>query len=166
MSDTNFCPCGSSIELSLCCLPVLQGKKEPQTAEELLRARYTAFTQGDIDFILNTHHSRTRSEINREEIEDWAKGSEWLELKIVQKEAGQNKDEQGTIIFGAHYRSKEDGKAHEHWEKSSFEKENGSWRFLDAQGVHLGTYRRPEPKIGRNDPCSCGSGKKFKKCCG
>jgi hypothetical protein len=28
------------------------------------------------------------------------------------------------------------------------------------------TYRRPEPRIGRNDPCPCGSGKKFKKCCG
>lgn len=27
-------------------------------------------------------------------------------------------------------------------------------------------YRRPEPKIGRNDPCPCGSGKKYKKCCG
>ncbi|MBS4021325.1 MAG: tetratricopeptide repeat protein [Dethiobacter sp.] len=28
------------------------------------------------------------------------------------------------------------------------------------------TYRRPEPKVGRNDPCPCGSGKKYKKCCG
>ena len=32
-------------------------------------------------------------------------------------------------------------------------------------------YRRSktvvkEPKIGRNDPCPCGSGKKYKKCCG
>ena len=27
-------------------------------------------------------------------------------------------------------------------------------------------YRREEPKIGRNDPCPCGSGKKYKKCCG
>ena len=26
--------------------------------------------------------------------------------------------------------------------------------------------RRDEPKVGRNDPCPCGSGKKFKKCCG
>ena len=26
-------------------------------------------------------------------------------------------------------------------------------------------YRKPEPKIGRNDPCPCGSGKKYKKCC-
>ncbi|MFZ5516527.1 MAG: YecA family protein [Candidatus Zhuqueibacterota bacterium] len=28
------------------------------------------------------------------------------------------------------------------------------------------TYRRDEPRIGRNDPCPCGSGKKYKKCCG
>jgi uncharacterized protein len=28
------------------------------------------------------------------------------------------------------------------------------------------TYVRPDPKVGRNDPCPCGSGKKFKKCCG
>ncbi len=27
------------------------------------------------------------------------------------------------------------------------------------------TYVRAEPKVGRNDPCSCGSGKKYKKCC-
>lgn len=26
-------------------------------------------------------------------------------------------------------------------------------------------YVRPEPKVGRNDPCPCGSGKKYKKCC-
>ena len=28
------------------------------------------------------------------------------------------------------------------------------------------TYRRAEAKVGRNDPCPCGSGKKYKKCCG
>jgi len=28
------------------------------------------------------------------------------------------------------------------------------------------TFRREEPKVGRNDPCPCGSGKKYKKCCG
>ncbi|MEX2112230.1 MAG: DUF1186 domain-containing protein [Pirellulales bacterium] len=30
----------------------------------------------------------------------------------------------------------------------------------------LGPIRNSQPKIGRNDPCPCGSGKKFKKCCG
>lgn len=28
------------------------------------------------------------------------------------------------------------------------------------------TERRSEPKVGRNDLCPCGSGKKFKQCCG
>jgi preprotein translocase subunit SecA len=28
------------------------------------------------------------------------------------------------------------------------------------------TVRRTQPKVGRNDPCPCGSGKKYKKCCG
>ena len=27
-------------------------------------------------------------------------------------------------------------------------------------------YVREQAKVGRNDPCVCGSGKKFKKCCG
>jgi len=28
------------------------------------------------------------------------------------------------------------------------------------------TFVREQPKVGRNDPCPCGSGKKYKKCCG
>ncbi len=35
---------------------------------------------------------------------------------------------------------------------------------LPAQEVT--TYKRESPKVGRNDPCPCGSGKKYKKCCG
>jgi SEC-C motif-containing protein len=163
MSDTNTCPCGSQIELINCCLPIIQGKKQASTAEDLLRARYTAFTQGAVDFILSSHHSRTVHEVKREEIADWANHSQWMGLNIVQKEAGTIDDQEGTIIFSAHYRSNE--KTHDHWEKSFFERENGHWKFLDAQGLRQGTLRRTEPKTGRNDPCTCGSGKKYKKCC-
>lgn len=164
MSDTNFCPCGSDLDLNNCCLPFIQGKKKASTAEELLRARYTAFTLGEVEFILSTHHPRTVKEIKREEIEDWSKNSKWLGLKIVQSEKGKKDDQDGNIIFLARYQAA--GKTEDHWEKSFFEKENGEWKFLDAQGVKQGPIRRSEPKVGRNDPCSCGSGKKFKKCCG
>ena len=34
-----------------------------------------------------------------------------------------------------------------------------------VQNRYLSTYVREEPKVGRNDPCPCGSGKKYKKCC-
>jgi hypothetical protein len=33
-------------------------------------------------------------------------------------------------------------------------------------GERLGPVVRETPKVGRNDPCPCGSGNKFKKCCG
>lgn len=161
--SANVCSCGSGVELNACCLPLIEGKRAASTAEELLRSRYTAFTRGSIDYILETHHSKTRHEVKREEIEEWSKNSKWLGLKIVQKEAGQPKDEKGTLIFCALYAV--EGKQEEHWEQSFFEKENGAWRFLDAKGVHTGPYQRIEPKIGRNDPCTCGSGKKYKKCC-
>ena len=151
------------LRMRCCCLPMIEGKKKAVTAEELLRSRYTAFTRGDVDYVLKTHHSKTRNDVKREEIEDWSKNSEWLGLKIVQKEAGEATDETGTIVFCAGYKS--DGKVNEHWEQSLFEKENGDWRFLDARGVQVGPYKRTEPKVGRNDPCPCGSGKKNKKCC-
>lgn len=37
---------------------------------------------------------------------------------------------------------------------------------LDEDDHYPETYVRPEPKVGRNESCPCGSGKKFKKCCG
>jgi SEC-C motif-containing protein len=160
---TNACACGSQKPLPECCLPLIQGQQKPKTAEELLRARYTAFTRGDVDYIVATHHSKTSDQMKREEIEEWSKGSEWLGMTVHQKTGGEATDEKGTIIFHAQY--KQADKVTDHWENSLFEKEDGQWKFLDAQGVHHGTFRRAEPKIGRNDPCACGSGKKFKKCC-
>ena len=40
------------------------------------------------------------------------------------------------------------------------------YRRAVAERTIATTYQREHPKIGRNDPCPCGSGKKFKKCCG
>jgi preprotein translocase subunit SecA len=47
--------------------------------------------------------------------------------------------------------------------------ENPSPAGVDApvsQQINIPAPRREEVKIGRNDPCPCGSGKKFKSCCG
>ena len=40
------------------------------------------------------------------------------------------------------------------------------YRRAVAERTIATSYQRENPKIGRNDPCPCGSGKKFKKCCG
>ncbi|BBP46522.1 protein translocase subunit SecA [Thiosulfatimonas sediminis] len=43
---------------------------------------------------------------------------------------------------------------------------NGSAEASAVDVQDESTYRRDEPKVGRNDPCPCGSGKKYKQCCG
>jgi yecA family protein len=40
-----------------------------------------------------------------------------------------------------------------------------SFLFDDDEFMPVETYVREQPKVGRNDPCPCGSGKKYKKCC-
>ncbi|HCM41227.1 MAG: hypothetical protein A2070_10970 [Bdellovibrionales bacterium GWC1_52_8] len=165
--ETSTCPCGSAKDLESCCLPVIKEQRPALTAEELLRARYSAFAIGEIDFIFTSHHSKTRGELKREEIEDWSRNSEWHGLEVVDRNGGQAADEQGTLTFCARFSDKKSGgEPQEHWEQSLFEKENGHWRFVDARGLKQGPYQREEPKVGRNDPCPCGSKQKFKKCCG
>lgn len=164
MTQTQPCPCGSEKNTSECCLPIIQGKLKAPTAERLMRARYTAFTRGDIDFIVKSHHSKTIGDVNRQEIEDWSKNSKWLGLKVLQTQEGGEQDDKGVVVFHARYEA--EGKEQDHYEYSQFEREGGAWKFYDAQGLKPGPIRRESPKIGRNDPCSCGSGKKFKKCCG
>ncbi|MEO8605615.1 MAG: SEC-C metal-binding domain-containing protein [bacterium] len=51
----------------------------------------------------------------------------------------------------------DDGKEHTH--------DHGKEHTHD-HGPPAEPVRRAEPKVGRNEPCPCGSGKKFKKCCG
>ncbi len=161
---TGLCPCGSDRKLTECCQPLIRGKRKAATAEELMRARYTAFALGEIDFILASHHSRTRGELSREEVDGWSKGSKWLGLRVLEKKEGGANDSAGIVIFHAKYHA--EGKDQDHLEHSQFEKEAGEWKFLDAQGIQTGPMRREGPKVGRNDPCHCGSGQKFKKCHG
>ncbi|MCC6898570.1 MAG: SEC-C domain-containing protein [Polyangiaceae bacterium] len=54
----------------------------------------------------------------------------------------------------------------EHRERATFEKREGVWLFADAEPLAGPTVKNEGPRIGRNDPCHCGSGKKFKKCHG
>ena len=111
---------------------------------------------------MTTHHSSTVKDVKRNELEEWSRDATWMGLKVLETEGGQTADEKATLVFHAKYEL--DGKLQDHYEKSFFEKEKGEWKFLDAHGLQNGPYVREEPKVGRNDPCHCGSGKKFKKC--
>ena len=83
---------------------------------------------------------------------------------MVSTEAGCEEDQQGVVEFIATF--KEKGVTRRHHEKSRFEKQDGRWYFVDGELVLAKTQVNEGPKVGRNDPCPCGSGKKYKKCCG
>jgi SEC-C motif-containing protein len=152
------------MEYEKCCgLYIKDGIPVP-TAEKLMRARYSAYALGEIDFIMDTHEVDPKeAEESRKATEDWAKGSEWQGLEIIKTSKGGEEDDNGTVEFKAHYMV--DRARYTHHEISRFERKNGKWIFAEGQQVNK-PVQRDEPKVGRNDPCPCGSGKKYKKCCG
>ncbi len=157
------CPCGSGIEYETCCGPFLSREEKAPTAEKLMRSRYTAFVKGDIKYIYDTIDPDKRKDFDEKSIEDWSKKSQWKGLTIVNTSSGQEKDSSGTVEFIARYKL-EDG-TREHHEVAKFDKKDDQWYFVDGDMVTPKPIKRESPKVGRNDPCPCGSGKKFKKCC-
>jgi SEC-C motif domain protein len=156
------CLCGSDKLFSECCEPILNGTSTAPTAEALMRARYSAYATANIDFVARTSHSSTRADFDRESARKWAEQSQWHGLEIINVIDGKENDDKGSVEFIATY-SQKDEKI-EHHEVATFRKEDGVWTFVDGRMSHQ-PFRRDQPKIGRNDPCPCGSGKKYKKCC-
>ena len=162
IENTEPCPCGSGASFADCCERVIKGEREPETAEELMRARYSAFAAGEIDFIVASTHSRTRGEVDIPYTTEWSKNSTWQGLQIIEtKDVDENT---GLVSFEARF--SQQGTEQIHREKSVFERENGQWRFVTGDELKNPTVRYETPKPGRNEPCPCGSGKKYKKCCG
>ena len=163
------CPCRSvdqnKLQYENCCGPFVEGKKKAPTAEALMRSRYSAYVVKNINYIDQTQVTVANEVFDKEEALKWAESSEWMGLEIRKTTKGEENDSTGTVEFVAHYKDKASGTELHHHETSLFQKQNGEWKFKEGQ-IHGGQpVRRLEPKIGRNDPCSCGSGKKSKKCC-
>ena len=160
----NNCPCGSGITYAECCEPVIKGVISAETAEQLMRARYSAYAKVETDFLLTSLHPDHRKDHDDNQTRDWAANSTWEGLEIVNTENGGKKDANGTVEFIADYTVK--GEKHKHHELATFLKQDDVWYFSDGAAVPPKQVVRTGPKIGRNDPCPCNSGKKYKKCCG
>jgi SEC-C motif-containing protein len=157
-------PFSDSQALEAFCLPFIRGEKKPRSAAELMASRYVAYATGAIDYLLSTHDPKTRSETDRRATQEWSESATWQGLEILGTEKGGPEDDEGQVEFIARYAV--DGKDHVHRERSRFRKLDGQWYFVTGQKVSANpTVRNQTPKVGRNDPCPCGSGKKHKKCC-
>ncbi len=124
-----------------------------------MRSRYTAHVLHDTRYLDRTYLPTMK----HPPAEAAPRGNtKWVKLEIHRHDADVRPGV-SHVDFSAHFT--EDGQAGIHHEKSEFERIDGAWIFsrILRQG--------PAPvvaaaKVGRNDPCPCGSGKKYKKCCG
>ncbi|MDH5218203.1 MAG: YchJ family metal-binding protein [Gammaproteobacteria bacterium] len=159
--EQNNCPCGSGLDYEKCCGTFHQGKGNAKTAEALMRSRYAAFAKNNFDYLSQTNHEEVKNENDTEQNRELYKKFEWLGLSILDTEKGQADDHEGFVDFTAKYRVA--GGEHTIREKSYFIKQDDKWYYV--QGKSLQAPQAKTNKLGRNDPCSCGSGKKYKKCC-
>lgn len=157
-----LCPCGSGNPYSECCQQIISGAVPAKTAELLMRARYSAYVFAEMDFIFESTHVDHRQGYDHKGTREWAESAEWLGLEIINTNRGGAEDSIGDVEFIARFKDKET--VHAHHEAGQFKKKDGNWYFTDGKMV----TSKPLSviKIGRNDPCSCGSGAKYKKCCG
>jgi SEC-C motif-containing protein len=116
-----------------------------------MRSRYTAFVAQDWAYL-----DRTQA---KQDKEPPTTDIEWQGLEVLATHGGATDDTQGTVEFIARYRHQ--GRPAVLHEISRFGRQEGNWTYLDGEFPKVA---RPA-KTGRNDPCPCSSGKKYKKCC-
>lgn len=154
------CPCGTGRPYEACCGPLLAGTRPAATAEELMRSRFTAHVAQD-DRYLHLTYEPTASKPFEAQPEDMP-AIGWTRLVVHSHEPGRTPD-QSFVDFSAFYVG-EGGREAALQEKSEFHRVKGAWLY--ARNVREGPAPvKSAPKVGRNDPCPCGSGKKYKQCC-
>jgi SEC-C motif-containing protein len=145
------CPCGSGRRLDDCCGRYHRGAAAP-SAEVLMRSRYSAYVLKNSHYLRQTWHPATcppELEISNDDIH-------WQQLLIVDTQAGGEGDSEGAVEFVAAYQG---GQLHE---RSRFSRSQGRWCYLDGEQLPPLKFK----PTGRNTPCPCGSGRKYKHCCG
>jgi len=160
------CPCGSGRTLDACCGPYVAGQAQPPTAEALMRSRYAAYALGDMEHLGRTLGPEERKDFDPEAVARWNRNVRWTGLTIHDLKDGAAGDERGEVEFTARFQRK--GAPGEIHERSAFSRHQGGWVYSGQLPTSHQEQAQPvrSAKTGRNEPCPCGSKKKYKKCCG
>ena len=148
----SLCFCRSGKEYKHCCAPFHLYTAVPETAEQLMRSRYTAYVLKNIPYIVATTVPSQQTLLETHLLQEWADNTTWLGLEILKTE--NLTKTQSAVEFKAIFEGEEGKLAHQ--ERSIFVKIENRWYFIDPT-VSLPTMKQP---------CVCGSGKKLKHCCG
>lgn len=151
------CPCGLRSEYQHCCGRYIEDGEIASSPEGLMRSRYTAYALGKIDYIKKTMLGKPLLDFNEKEIKQWASSVQWLRLEVIDSYLKSDDLQIGFVEFRALFL--EGNRLHVIHEISQFNHMNGCWFYTEQNQI-----TEPEIKISRNDPCPCGSKKKFKHC--
>lgn len=125
------CPCGAGGAYADCCGRFHAGA-EPATAQQLMRARYSAFVRGETAFLIRTTHPLLRARLDPADLRR-THALSWLGLEIVEVELGGPADREGMVHFRARFRGP-DGQERVHDERSRFSRADGCWVYRDDRG--------------------------------
>lgn len=120
------CPCCSGKLYNECCQPYHQGEKDAETAETLMRSRFSAFAFPNGEYLMETTLPSKRKFHRKEDLQEWGEINEWTKLEIVRKPTPDQ------VEFKAYYKDKK-GKPEIHHELSVFQKLNERWYYVSGE---------------------------------
>jgi SEC-C motif-containing protein len=151
MTNHSSCSCQSGTPYTQCCQPLHTGQVKALKAEQLMRSRYSAFVLGKIEYLIATLHPDKRQTDDHQTLKKTIEQTSWLGLRIIKHHP---QADLSQVEFVAFYQEES---IHQLHERSNFIKQDNQWFYVDGEFL-------PPVKLSRNDPCFCGSGKKFKRC--
>ena len=117
-----------------------------------MRSRYSAYALGRYDWLVESTHPDFREGLSAEKLAEQGKDVRWLRLEMGRCEddapVGENGELYDIVEFRAFYEL--GGIPRQLGEKSFFRRKDDKIYYVDASRVPA--YRRPDPKVGRNDP--------------
>ena len=119
------CYCGSDKSFENCCKPIIDGIQFPETPEQLMRSRYSAYAIQNANYLMATTHISQRKYYSVSEILEWSKSNTWVKLEVIT--AHENR-----VEFKAYFLD-EKLQAQIHHEYSTFQLENEIWYYVDGE---------------------------------
>jgi len=138
------CPCGTGFPYTDCCGPLIRGASPADTAEDLMRSRFSAFAKGLWSYLEQTRYP------DGQELSAWYKTKfmhdeiSWTKLDILDAKKGDSCDEEGEVSFIAHY--VENGEQKTLQEVSRFIKEEGKWFYNEHESKIISSAPPPRQK--------------------
>ena len=155
------CPCNSGLPFAECCEPILADIRLAHTPGQVVQARFTAMAAGDMDFFRKSIVRRFRNRFREDDIRAVSRRLRFRAIRITREEII------GVLRRQAIVQSRvtcgKGSKLSTHAERTYLQRETGAWRVTH---VDLVTATPPPAGRSRNAPCACGSGRKYKRCCG